>query len=75
MKIQANTTLRTRSIADDDCIFSAAVHSRTEKSCIITLMGQTMRTKIYTDREGVEYLRPMKYSMAPFFYANDKLNF
>lgn len=75
MKIQANTTLKTRSIGDYNCIFEAKVHSRTEKSCVITLMGTTQRTKIYTDRDGVEYLRPYKYSMAPFFFANDKLNF
>ena len=75
MKIKANTTLKTRSIGDYNCIYSAFVHSRTEKSCVVTIMGNTKRTKIFTDRDGVEYLMPEKFSMAPVYRADDKLNF
>jgi len=74
MKIQANTTMYTRSIGDHNCIFQLVVHSRTEKSAIVTIDRETKRTKIYRSTDGTEYLRPYSFSMAPIFRADDSLN-
>ncbi len=67
--IKENQTLTSRSTCDYNCIFSIFVISRKGNFATIQIEGATKRTKIYTDREGNEYLMPEKYSMAPIYRA------
>ena len=69
--IKANTTLTSRSIGDYNCIFSLNVISRKGNFATINYMNKTKRTKVYTDREGNEFLQPDKYSMSPIFRATN----
>ncbi len=67
--IKSNTTLTSRSICDHNCIFSLEVISRKGNFATIKYMNQTRRTKVYSDRDGNEYLQPDKHSMSPIFSA------
>lgn len=67
--IQANTTLTARSICNQDCIFSIKVVSRTAKRATFEEYGKLRTSKIHTDAQGNEFLRPDSYSMAPTFRA------
>lgn len=63
----AGETYQTRSICDNNCIFSITVAKRTAKT-ITTTEGKVLRIAIY---EGVEYVKPLgSYSMAPMIKAN-----
>lgn len=67
--IKPNQQLTDRSMCDHNCIFSVFVISRKGNFATIELEGSVKRTKIYTDIEGNEYLRPEKYSNAPIYRA------
>jgi hypothetical protein len=69
--IKSNTTLTSRSICDYNCIFSLEVISRKGNFATIKYMNQTRRTKVYSDRDGNEYLQPDKHSMSPIFSATN----
>lgn len=67
--IKSNTQLTARSIGDYDCIFKLTVIERKGNFAKVRFLGYEKRTKVYTDSEGNEYLKPEKYSMAPTFRA------
>jgi len=67
--IKSNQILTSRSLCDYDCIFKLTVIERKGNFATVKFMGNTKRTKIYSDSEGNEYLQPDKYSMAPRFNA------
>ena len=67
--IKPNTTLTARSVCNHDCVFTLTVISRTPKTATVKDGEQTKRTKIHTDTNGDEYLRPESYSMAPIYRA------
>jgi hypothetical protein len=68
-QITAGQTLITRSSGDYDCVFSLQVISRTAKMATIKWQGQTRRAKIHSF-DGIEYVQPENYSMAPIFRAD-----
>ncbi len=70
--IESNQTLTARSIGDYNCIFTLTVIERKGNFAKIRFQGSEKRTKVYTDKEGNEYLMPEKYSMAPVFRAKEK---
>lgn len=62
--------LETRSLCDSDCIYTAIVIDRTDKTVLIEMDGKDKRCKIHLDRDGVEFIYPLgRYSMAPTFRA------
>jgi len=68
--VKSNQTLTSKSICDSECIFKLTVIERKGNFATVKFMGNTKRTKVYSDSEGNEYLQPEKYSMAPIFRAN-----
>ena len=68
--IKSDQKLTSRSICDYDCIFKLTVIERKGNFATIKYMGNTKKTKVYSDSEGNEYLQPDKYSMAPRLKAN-----
>jgi hypothetical protein len=64
-------TYSTRSICDNDCIFTVKVIKRTAKTATIeTRMNGVARVKIHTDESGNEFFFPFgQYSMAPTIKA------
>lgn len=69
--IKSNTKLTSRSIGDYNCIFELNVIERKGNFATVKFMGNTKRTKVYSDFEGNEYLQPEKYSMSPIFRATN----
>jgi len=67
--IKTNDKLTSRSICDYNCIFELTVIQRKGNFATVKLMGNTKKTKVYSDSKGNEYLQPEKYSMAPIFRA------
>ena len=67
--IKTNQKLTSRSICDYNCIFELTVIERKGKFATVNFMGNTKKTKVYSDSEGNEYLQPEKYSMSPIFKA------
>ncbi len=67
-KFEVGKTYATRSICDHECIFKVKIIKRTAKTVTYEYMGDTRRSKIYTDENG-EYIQPDHYSMAPTFRA------
>ena len=67
--IKEGQKLTTRSACDHDCIFKLTVTSRKGNFATIEYMGNTRRTKVYSDLNRDEYLHPDKYSMSPIFRA------
>lgn len=67
--IKANQILTSHSICDNDCIFKLTVIERKGNFTTVNYMNNTKRTKVYSDRDGNEYLQPEKYSMSPIFRA------
>jgi hypothetical protein len=69
-KFKPGQKLSTRSTCDYDCIFSAKVISRTEKTITIRVDGEniTRRVQVHADSEIVYPFG--KYSMAPIFRAD-----
>jgi hypothetical protein len=67
--IKSNQNLTARSVCDYNCIFKLTVIERKGNFATINYEGRIKRTKVYSDREGNEYLQPEKYSMAPIFRA------
>jgi len=68
-QITAGQTLITRSNGDYDCVFSLQVISRTAKMATIKWQGNVRRAKIH-NMDGIEYVQPENYSMAPIFRAD-----
>jgi len=61
--------LKTRSICDHECIYTAVVLKRTNKTITIELEGRSERRKI-SIYDNCESIYPFgKYSMAPIFTA------
>jgi len=71
MNIQfiVGNTYTTRSMCDDECIFSMTVVKRTASTVTINFQGKVMRLKIRCFGDGHEYLRTASYSFAPLFSA------
>jgi len=73
--IKAGDTLTARSICNYDCIYSLTILKRTAKTATFTgysgTAGATRTSKIHTDPQGREYLRPDRWSMAPTFWAKE----
>lgn len=68
--IVAGTTLKARSIGDQDCIFEAEVLTRKGSFVTVKAQNQERRVKIQTDSEGNEFIYALgRYSMAPIFRA------
>lgn len=70
MQFQVGSTYQTRSICDHDCIISATIIRRTEKTVVAMVENQqkTFRIAVY---EGVENFKPFgSYSMAPILSAD-----
>jgi len=67
--IQAGQTLISRSVCDHNCIFELQVVDRKKDFVVIKFLGNTKRIKVRRNQDGVEYLRPENYSMAPIFKA------
>jgi len=62
--------LSTRSIGDSNCIYTAKVISRTQKSVRIDVDGKVVSRRIFLDYDGNEAIMPFgRYSMAPTFRA------
>lgn len=72
-KFEVDETYQTRSICDNNCIFSYKVIKRTPKMLVIESRGRQYRTKIHLSWNGEEeIIYPAgKYSMAPVLGAND----
>jgi len=67
---KTNTEISGRSICDHNCIFTAKVIKRTEKTVTIITQGQESRCKIHIDKSGEEFIFPFgRYSMAPIMRA------
>lgn len=70
-KFAPGDKLETRSICNHDCIYTATIISRTDKSVKVDLgspRGIVRRGLIVDDRTGNEYFFPYgRYSMAPSF--------
>jgi len=66
--IKAGQTLTARSICNYDCIYTMEILSRTSKMATYRRDGQVRKAKIQT-RDGDEYIRPDRWSMAPTFSA------
>lgn len=65
-----NTKYETRSICDSNCIFSITTIKRTKTMLTFKNWdGEVMRKKIKVS-DGVEFVIPEVYSMAPRFRAN-----
>ena len=63
----------TTSICDSDCVFVIEITKRTAKTITFRRQsGEERRTKIRVDDNGVEYIAPYRYSMAPVFHADDE---
>ncbi len=61
--------LKSRSICNSDCVFTATVTRRTGKTVTIKVDDTEKRCKIYQGDNG-EYIYPFgRYSMAPIFRA------
>lgn len=67
--IKSNHKLTAHSVCDHDCIFTLNVITRKGNWATVEMYGKVKRTKIFSDLEGNEYLRPESYSMAPYFKA------
>ncbi len=71
--IKPGDLLTTRSICNYDCIYSIRILKRTAKRATFSDYrggyGATRTSKIHTDQDGSEYLRPDRWSMAPTFRA------
>jgi hypothetical protein len=66
MQFQTGKTYSTRSICDNNCVFSITVANRTAKT-IKTTSGKTLRIGLY---DGAEFVKPTgSYSMAPIIRA------
>lgn len=71
VKFVVDQNLSTTSLCDSECVYTAKVLSRTEKTVIIEVRGKAERRKVYVTAEGVEYIFPFgQYSMAPTFRAD-----
>lgn len=67
-------TYWTRSLCDYDCIFTATIVRRTEKSVWIKAGPGLQRKSIYIC-DGVEHIYPLgRYSMAPTIGADRAVN-
>ena len=76
MKIKANTIISARSIGDSNCTFEIMIIKRTEKTAtIIDTFGEKKRSKIHTDSNGEEFIKPENYSFAPVFKASKSFEF
>ena len=70
-KFEAGKTYKTRSICDHNCIISATIEKRTEKTVTATIRGQQKIFRI-GEYDGAEFIKPLgSYSMAPMLTAND----
>lgn len=68
---QVGKTYTTRSICDHDCIISVPVVSRTAKTIVTNVRGESKTLRIAV-RDGVEFVKPWgSYSMAPIVDATD----
>ncbi len=61
----------TRSICNQDCIFTVKITGRSAKTVTYEYDGEARRSKIRVDDHG-EYIQPDRYSMAPVFHAEDE---
>jgi hypothetical protein len=69
-KFEQGKTYYTRSICNQDCIFSYTIKKRTQKSAVlIDYFGDEIRRKI-KENNGVEYIEIEQYSMAPVIHAD-----
>lgn len=69
-KFEQGKTYYTRSICNQDCIFSYTVKKRTAKTALlIDWMGHEKRRKI-NESNGVEFITVEAYSMAPVIHAD-----
>jgi hypothetical protein len=67
--IKSNQTITSRSICDNNCIFTLSVIERKGNFATVKIMGNVKKTKVYVDMDGNEYLHPEKYSMSPIYRA------
>ena len=66
---KSGTEIKTRSICDHNCIFTAKVIKRTAKTVTIITMGEERRCKIHVE-DNEEFIFPHgRYSMAPVMRA------
>lgn len=70
-KFEAGKTYKTRSIVNSECIISATISKRTEKTVTAVVDGlPSAKTLRITVIDGVETFRPWgSYSMAPTIRA------
>ena len=70
-KFNVGQELWSRSVCDHECIFTARVVKRTDKTVTIyDSRDGTRRCKVYHDDDGGEFIFPYgRYSMAPIFRA------
>lgn len=67
--ITAGMTLSTRSLCDNDCIFTVEVIDRKNTFATVRTDEGVKRCKVM-EYDGREYIMPFgRYSMAPAFYA------
>ncbi|MBW2559684.1 MAG: hypothetical protein JRE40_02390 [Deltaproteobacteria bacterium] len=72
-RIQPGTKIPARSACDYDTIFWVFVISRTKKMATIVedeSDSKPRACKIHTGSDGVEFLMPDRYNMAPVYSAN-----
>jgi len=69
-KFFSGQELSNSSLGDHSCIFAGKVIKRTAKTVTIETDEGVKRCKIFTDRDGGEYIYPFgRYSMATIFRA------
>lgn len=70
IKFEVGKKYYDRSLCDWNCIFEIEIIKRTEKMITYNYEGQTRRSKLHISDDGIEYIRPDNYSMAPRFDAD-----
>lgn len=71
-KFELNKTYETRSICNSECIITATILKRSEKTVTAEVTGVSPKNKVFriVMRDGVETFRPWgSYSMAPTIKA------
>ena len=69
MRFEAGKSYQTRSICDNDCIYTIEVLSRTDKTVQYREgSGRVRRSKVHSDADG-EWIRPDNYSMSAVYRA------
>jgi len=71
--IKPGDTLTARSLCDYECIYEITILKRTPKTATFKdWRGETRTSKIRTEWDGCESIRPDRWSMAPTFRAKEE---